>query len=294
MPDSCMAPLLRPLCVASLATVSAAVVYALPLTALEGSPDALLNAWSESRQSQEASSAFDEPLRLASTQSSGDSSGTLYGVVDAPFASLERALSQAGAWCAVLILDPNVHRCTSRQDRIDVEFGESKAPVAFAFERTAGRGDYLQVRLTAASGPFGTRDYMIAFEAAPLDAGRSIVHLTFAQRFGVAARIAMAAYFNTVGRSKVGFTVVDRDDAGRPVYVRDLRGALERNLMRYYFGILAYLDSLSAPPDQQPDRRVRTWLALTERYPLQLREDAGYLERKSPDVRSQHSADLNF
>ena len=101
----------------------------------------------------------------------------------------------------------------------------------------------------------------------------------------------MAAYFNTVGRNKVGFSIVDRDGAGRPDYVRDLRGGLERNMMRYYLGIVAYLGSLAAPAEQQPDRRVRTWLALTERYPLQLREDPGYFERKSPDVRKQHAGD---
>ena len=45
----------------------------------------------------------------------------LYGVVDTPFASMERALSDAAAWCAVLILDPNVHRCLSRAADIDVD-----------------------------------------------------------------------------------------------------------------------------------------------------------------------------
>jgi len=186
-------------------------------------------------------------------------------------------------------LDPNVHRCASRASAVDVEFGESNTPVAFTFHGAADADDYLQVRLTASDGPLGTKDHAIAFEGAPLDASRSIVHLTFSQRFGVAARIAMAAYFNTVGRSKVGFTIVDRDGSGRPVYVRDLRGGVERNLMRYYLGIVAYLDSLSAPPEQRADRRVRTWLALTERYPLQLREGGDYLERKSPDVLRQQA-----
>jgi hypothetical protein len=274
---------------AALATGVAGAAHAAPLHALGGSGDALRAAWAAVEGSLEGSATFSEPLHLASTQSSGELGGTLYAIADTPFPRMQQALTDAAAWCAVLILDPNVHRCLPRAATIDVEFGESNTPVEFKFQRAAGQDDYVQVRLTAANGPLGTRDYAIAFEAAPLDADRSLVHLTFSQRFGVAARLAMAAYFNTVGRNKVGFTIVDRDGAGRPVYVRDLRGGLERNLMRYYFGVLAYLDSLSAPLEQQPDRRVRTWLALTERYPLQLREEAGYFERKSPDVRKQHA-----
>lgn len=51
--------------------------------------------------------------------------------------------------------------------------------------------------------------------------------------------------------------------------------------------ILAYFDSLSAPQDLQPDRRVRVWLAYTQRHPLQPREEPAYFERKVPDVRRQ-------
>lgn len=291
MAHSAMAALAQRFCVAAFAMATVGAAHAVALHALHGSTDSLRTAWAELQQSDAEFATFGEPLRLASSQSSGELNGTLYGVVDTPFPTMRPALSGAAAWCAVLILDPNVHRCSPRAAGIDVEFGESNTPLAFSFQRTAGQDDYMQVRLAAASGPLGTQDYAIAFEAAPLDGRRSLVHLAFSQRFGVAARIAMAAYFNTVGRNKVGFSIVDRDGAGRPAYVRDLRGGLERNMMRYYLGIVAYLGSLAAPAEQQPDRRVRTWLALTERYPLQLREDPGYFERKSPDVRKQHAGD---
>ena len=284
-----MAPPPPRLCIAALATVIAGAAHAAALPALDGSTDSLRTTWAALQAEHDASATSVE--RLASTQASGELGGTLHAVVDTPFRRMEAALSDPAAWCAVLILDPNVHRCLPRADGIDVEFGESRTPVAFTFHGATGQDDYMQVRLTAASGPLGTKDYAIAFEAASLDAHHSLVHLAFSQRFGVAARMAMAAYFNTVGRNKVGFSIVDRDGAGRPVYVRDLRGGLERNMMRYYFGILAYLDSLSAPAEQQPDRRVRTWLAFTQRYPLQLREDTDYFERKSPEVRKQHAGE---
>jgi hypothetical protein len=115
----------------------------------------------------------------------------------------------------------------------------------------------------------------------------TILHLEFSQQFGFGARLAMLAYFNTIGRGKVGFTAVDREASGAPVYVGDLRGGVERNVMRHYFAILANLESLDVPREAQPEQRLRTWLAYTQRYPLQLREDAGYFERKLQDLRSQ-------
>lgn len=46
-----------------------------------------------------------------------------------------------------------------------------------------------------------------------------------------------------------------------------MRGAIERNTMRYYLAIEAYLGSLSLPPAQQQEYRLTNWFAATERYP---------------------------
>jgi hypothetical protein len=270
-----------------LAAACAGAAHAIAPQSLDGSSTALRGTWAALR-GQPANAPFKEPLHLESSQSEGSLSGKLYATIDKPFAAVQRALSEDGAWCAILILDPNVHRCQSRPAQarqpalIEVGFGDSDTAVSFS-QSIVRAEDYLQARLSADNGPFGTTDYAIALEAAPLDNDRTIVHLAFSQHFNWGARVALLAYFNTVGRGKVGFSVVDRDASGRPVYVSELRGGLERNLMRYYFAVLAYLH------EQQPDRRVRTWLAYTERYPLQLREEAGYFERKSPDVRRQQS-----
>jgi hypothetical protein len=56
------------------------------------------------------------------------------------------------------------------------------------------------------------------------------------------------------------------------VYIGGVRGAVERNVMRYYLAIDAYLASLKAPPGQRVDRAIQTWFSNTERYPRQLRE----------------------
>lgn len=224
-------------------------------------------------------------FEVESSQADAQLHGTLVAVVDRPFSDVRRALADPPGWCAVLILDPNVHRCDPHGAGIGLVFGASQMPVAFSFRRIADADDELHVRLAAQEGPFGTKDHVMALEATPVDAQRTRVRLSSSQRFGLAARLATLAYFNTAGRGKVGFTVVGRDAAGGPVYVGDLRGGIERNLARHYFAILAYFDSLGAPRADQADRRVRTWLAHTQRYPLQLMEEPGYFERKAPDVR---------
>ena len=85
--------------------------------------------------------------------------------------------------------------------------------------------------------------------------------------------------------------MVGKDAQGQPVYVSDLRGGLERNAMRYYASIESYLDALAAPPQQQLERRLRHWYAYTERYPLQLQEEPGYLELKRKEAQRTQSRD---
>src|SRR5690606_18883171 len=118
----------------------------------------------------------------------------------------------------------------------------------------------------------GTRDYRIRLEAAPVDGERTFMHLSYAYALGLAARIAMQGYFATAGRDKVGFSVVDREADGRPVYVDGARGVVERNAMRYYLAVEAYLESLKIPPEKRLETRLRDWYAAIERYP-QLEEE---------------------
>ena len=73
-----------------------------------------------------------------------------------------------------------------------------------------------------------------------------------------------------------------------------MRGVIERNSMRYYLAIEAFLGALSAPPQAQLDKRLRDWFAATERYPRQLHEmdEARYLELKRNDYKRQQLGPL--
>ena len=65
------------------------------------------------------------------------------------------------------------------------------------------------------------------------------------------------------------------------------RSLLERNTMRYYLAIDAYLSAHAAPKGEQAERRLKAWFASTERYARQLREmnEGDYMEMKRKELR---------
>jgi hypothetical protein len=238
---------------------------------------------------------FGEPLHLQSRQTSNTLQGDIHALIEQPFDKVQAALADPKSWCDILILHPNVKRCrlntvdAGGEPSMTVNLGRAELAVQFSYKAASRTADYLDVRLDSPTGPFGTTDYRIRLEAAPADAQHTILHLGYSHGYGLRAKLAMQAYFNTLARGKVGFTVVDKDAQGRPVYVSGLRGGLERNAMRYYASIESYLDSLAAPPQQQLERRLRHWYAYTERYPLQLQEEPAYLEIKRKEAQRTQS-----
>jgi hypothetical protein len=226
---------------------------------------------------------FQTPLALDSSQTADQLAGDLYGVVDDPFARVRPALQGAAQWCDVLILHPNVKAChtsfTGPRALLTVAVGRKHdeprsqaVQASYAYQVVANSADYLQILLAADSGPFGTHDHRIMLEAVPLDRERTFVHLIYSYRYGPVARNAMAAYLSTLGRNKVGFTIVDMRPDGQPVYIAGVRGMVERNAMRYYLAVVAYLGTLSLPPHERFEKRLADWFTFTERHTRQLHE----------------------
>ncbi|WP_219220563.1 hypothetical protein [Variovorax boronicumulans] len=222
---------------------------------------------------------FQRRLVLDSTESPDRLSGDIYAVVDHPFAEL-KALERPANWCEVLMLHLNTKHCAVKGGEaapvVEVAIGrkfdqplDKAQRVPFVWGGAAATADYLSVRLSAASGPMSTRDYRIGFEATPLGPKQSFVHLSYAYGYGTAARLAMQAYLGTLGSDKVGFTPKGRDAQGATDYVGGVRGVVERNTMRYYLAIDAFLD---APQPEQLDRRLAAWFDATEQYARQLHE----------------------
>jgi hypothetical protein len=132
--------------------------------------------------------------------------------------------------------------------------------------------DYFNIALTAEDGPLDTGNYIITAEAVPLGESSTFIHFSYSYDHGFITSLAMSGYFATLGSGKIGFTVVDRDENGEPIYVDGIRGVIERNTIRYYFVIQSFLDTLKTPEQDHFEARINNWFDLTERYHAQLYE----------------------
>jgi hypothetical protein len=215
---------------------------------------------------------FGRPMHIDSGEAGSAQRGEVHGLVPQPFASVSEGLAQAANWCGVLTLPFNVLRCESRADRVIVYIGrkpqtpvEDATRIELRFAVLARSSDFLQVQLTAPAGPAGTRDYRIAFAATPADKG-TFVRLQYGYAHGTLSKIALSTYLATSGADKVGFS----RDGGR--LVGGVRGVTERNTMRYFLAIEAFLEARSLAPERRLQARLERWFDSTERYPRQLRE----------------------
>jgi hypothetical protein len=85
------------------------------------------------------------------------------------------------------------------------------------------------------------------------------------------ASVAIRSYLATSGRKKVGFSTAGRNSDGQPIYLGGIRGVIERNTMRYYLAIEAFLGAPESTP-AQIEKRLNAWHTDVEQYPLQLHE----------------------
>ena len=211
---------------------------------------------------------FGRPLVLESAENKDQLSGNIYAVVDRPFATVSSALQSPANWCEILMLHLNTKYCapqpTAAGTNLAVSAGrkfdqplEQAQKLTFGFAVAAATDRWLDVRLSAREGPLSTHDYRIALEATPLPGNKTFVHLGYSYAYGTAARLGMQAYLATLGRDKTGFTT------------GGIRGVVERNTMRYYLAIDAFL---AAPTVAQRETRAAAWFDATEQYAAQLHE----------------------
>jgi hypothetical protein len=283
--------------------LQAAAACMLSLLALPALADAgSLRAKYMELQPELRSNAFQRAMHVDSAEGGNTLRGDVYAVLEHPFSKVSEGMRDPAQWCEILILPFNTKYCHANEGdegaRLAVRIGrkfdqplEQAYRLDFAYRSVAASPEYFETRLTAKEGPLGTRDYRIVVAAVPLEAGRTFIHLSYAYGHGAAGRLAMQAYLATAGADKVGFTMIGQDASGQPRFIGGVRGAVERNAMRYYLAIDAYLDSLDAPRDQQAERRIQNWFTATERYPRQLREmdRSTYVAMKRQEIERQQS-----
>jgi hypothetical protein len=246
---------------------------------------------------------FQRALYLESSQSPTHLKGEIYAVVDYPFAIVNGALNNPAHWCDVLILHINVKYCNASRRADDtvltVNIGrkffqplEDAYRLDFNYRAVVTTPEYFALELNADEGPLSTHDYRIWIEAASLEDGRTFLHVTYAYEFGLIGRLAMQVYLATIGRDKVGFTVTETLPDGQPVYIRGVRGVVERNTMRYYLAIDAYFDALITSPKDQLEQRLQKWYHSADQYARQLHEVErdDYLDMKRREYQRQQVA----
>jgi hypothetical protein len=270
-------------------------VYALKST--EALP---VNGVSRLTQDDELLSAF--PLAITSRAERSAIIGTVSGSLNFQFLTVRNALRSPVNWCGILALHTNVKACTHTETldtttlRLYVgqkgfQSAESATQIQYAFTVQNDSPKLLSICLRAPHGRASTRNYAITLDVTPLDAFRTTISLPCQSPMGTAGGLTLQTYLRTKARMKVGFSVLRRDKDGTPDYISGARGLMERNMVRYYFAIAAYLDCVTpeTPSCSNLLAAASRWYELTNRFATQLcevsRED--YLDSKVQEFLQQ-------
>lgn len=241
---------------------------------------------------------FGAPIYLDSSESGGSVRVDMYGVFNYPFSAVKEAVQSPANWCELAFLHLNTKACTATragdQSFVTIYSGRkyyqppSEAyPLKLKFRVLSQQPKYTDIALSADEGPLGTSNHRMRLEAAPLDPGRTFVHFSYAYKYGSMARMATKTYFSTIGRDKVGFSVERK--GGKNRYVEGERGAIERNTVRYYLALEAFIDTMNTPEGQRFEQRLSRWYDLTAKYPRQLKEveKSEYLANKRRERKNE-------
>lgn len=256
-------------------------LYFLPALS-PGAENGLPQKYQQLRQKLE-NNVFHVPVYIQSAVEAQSQSGDVYGIIHHPFSQVKTAINHVENWCEIAPLHLNIKACTFQKLNGDFlltlysgrkffEKPEDTYQLVYRFHLDNGQPDYTRTTLTAKDGPLGTSDYTIIAEAMPLDSGETFIHFSYSYKQGFWTRMAMQTYLATLGSDKLGFTVTDTDFNGEPVYIDGVRGVIERNAIRYYYAIQAFLDTINTEPEKLLLTRLNRWYDLTEQHHKQLYE----------------------
>lgn len=247
---------------------------------------------------------FKRPLVMDSVELTNQLKGDVYAIVDYPISAVSTGLNDPNHWCDVLILHINTKYCHAVKSptgtTLNVNIGK-KTPellpdtqrIKFNYRVVEANAEYFEIKLNAQDGPMGTSDYRILLQAVSIpNSKKTFLHLTYSYAVGFSGRLAMNTYLATIGSGKVGFTKISKQDDGQSEYIGGVRGLIERNTMRYYLAIDAYLKNAHAHSTLQMEKRLQDWFSSTEQYSRQLHEvDRGdYVDMKRAEYLRQKIA----
>ena len=216
-------------------------------------------------------------LRIVSEESETRVAAEVSGTLDHPFDAVARLLASPEDWCDIASLHLNTKACVHGarggetilrlySGRKHYQAPEEAFPLDYRFARGIVGEGYFAVTLSAPAGPLGTRDHRIEVEAGRAGDGTA-VRFVCSYRPSVRSRWATALYLATLGRAKVGFSSDGHDERGDPVPVGGLRGVVERNAVRYFLAMQAFLETRGVPEPARFEALLGTWFDLAARYP---------------------------
>jgi hypothetical protein len=238
-------------------------------------------------------------LQISSREERGLQIAEINSLLEHPFKQVREALIEAESWCEFIPLVFNIKACTfeHRPERtiltlyIGRKFYQPAADALelnYHFQVQQNTPDTAQIDLYAGRGPHGTRDYRIELEAQPTADERTSLRFRSSFRPSWRSRTATRFYLSGAGQEKIGFSV-ERYENGEPIYVRGMKGIIERNAMRYYLALTTFLDTLHLPEEERFEARLHAWFEATEKYRQQLHEmeEEEYLEGKRKERQTQ-------
>jgi len=242
---------------------------------------------------------FGLPLQVHSEERENQISAEIYGIIDHPFRALAANFTEPGGWCDFLVLNPNIKTCTFRRGAqetlLTLYIGsksyrapESATEQVYRFLVRARQPEYAAISLTAPEGMLGTTAHRFEFEAGSV-AGKTVVGLSSSFEPSMVSKLLTGIYLGTLGRERIGFSR-EATEAGAPAgYVRGVKGMVERNVMRYYLALKAFLDTSDLPAGRQFEARASLAYDLMDLYPAQLRQmdKAEYLDIKLREHQNQ-------
>jgi len=244
-------------------------------------------------------SPFGVPLSMRSEERNDQVTSEVHAIIEHPFETVKTALSTPASWCEFVSLNVTVKACTYQTQphetlltlsigRKSYQSPQDASSQPYQFVVQAGEPDALSITLSALRGFFGTTAHRFHLTAAGVE-GRTVIALRTSYVQSAATKLATVVYLATAGRNKVGFSREDADPGGPPAYVKGLRGMIERNTMRYYLALEAFLDTQAVPAAHRFEARINTAYESMERYPLQLHdlEKAEYLDAKRREWENQ-------
>ncbi len=248
---------------------------------------------------------YDRHLYIESEDLGNRVRSEVFAEVKSGLADFSSVLQNEAQWCNIFLLSVYSKYCQARTEAtngsiVSVYIGDknyqeldSAQVLNFRFKLIKSSDRYFDVILQSPSGPYGTSNYQMHLEGVSVGENITFVHLTYAYSYNFLSKIAMDAYLATIGSGKVGFTQISGVGDSEKHYIAGARGVLERNAMRYFLAVEAFIAAQNMPANLQQEAWLNNWYSAAQHYPRQLHDFdlQTYLDIKRREFRRMH--DLN-